>query len=399
MITANVASILRTLPTRELYFSRMSVLPLIACALICSGAIRVQAQLPTPSPSPTPAPKSPERPKSIEQQQQETIRVLTEEVRIPIFAYDEYGHFDPTLEPDDLLVLEDGVPQQVKSVQRIPASILLLLCASGDVNQGMRTTLTRDVALQLVSHLRGGDQIAVLQFTSKVELLQDWTNEKSLVTRALGSKLHSGRGTRLAPAVARAAVELQKQPVGNRHVVIIGDGVDVPAWADARELMKALDPNGPEAQNASAALTQATQELIASQATVHVISYREAQKLHEDRQKRQGSADVTSGFRFDPAMKRLRNAYKKAMQKSEERLTSLVQETGGRLLVPTSVEEMLAQGSEVARDIGAQYVITYKPKRPLASAPKGEYRRLTVAPRRSGLHVRTRRGYVVTTGQ
>jgi VWFA-related protein len=381
----------------------MNVLPLIACALICSGAVRVQAQLPTPSPSPTAAPKSPASPANIEQQQQETIRVRTEEVRIPIFAYDEYGHFDPTLEADDLLVLEDGVPQQVQSVQRIPASILLLLCASGDINQGMRTTLTRDVALQLVSNLHAGDQIAVVQFTSKVELLQDWTTDRSLITRALGTKdgrpgkLHSGRGTRLAPAVARAAAELQKQPVGNRHVVIIGDGVDVPAWADARELMRALDPNGTEAQNASAALAQATRELIASQATVHVISYREAQKLHEN-QKKHGSADVTSGFRFDPAMKRLQNAYKKAMQRSEERLTSLAQETGGRLLVPTSAEEMIAEGGEVARDIGAQYVITYKPKRPLASAPKEEYRRLNVVPRRSGLHVRTRRGYVVTTG-
>ena len=198
-------------------FSRMSLLPLIACALICSGTIQVQAQLPAPSPSPPPATKSPS---SIEQQR-ETIRVLTEEVRIPIFAYDEYGHFDPTLAPDDLLVLEDGVPQQVKSVQRIPASILLLLGTSGDLNQGMRTTLTRDVALQLVSHLRAGDQIAVVQFTSKVELLQGWTSDRSLITRALGTKdlpgkLHSGRGTRLAPAVARAAAELQN----NRWVTV-----------------------------------------------------------------------------------------------------------------------------------------------------------------------------------
>jgi VWFA-related protein len=300
-------------------------------------------------------------------------------------------------------VLEDGVPQQVKSVQRIPASILLLLCTSGDINQAMRTKLTRDVALQLVSHLRLGDQIALLQFTSKVELLQDWTTDKSLITRALGSedhpgKLHSGRGTRLAPAVALAAAELQKQPVGNRHVVIIGDGVDVPAWADARELMRALDPNGAEAQNARAALAQATRELIASQATVHVISYREAQRINEARNKKSGSADVTSGFRFDPAMTRLRNAYKRAMLKSEERFASLVQETGGRLFVPTSTDEMIAQGGEVARDIGAQYVITYKPKRPLATAPRDEYRRLTVAPRRIGLRVRTRRGYIVSTG-
>src|ERR1700682_1567769 len=295
----NFSRCLRTaVPSTHAMISRLGLLQIVACAVICASAGHCQAQMTQSAPSPTPPPKG---------EQQETIRVRTEEVRIPIFAYDEYGHLDPTLEPDDLLVLEDGVPQQVKSEQRIPASILLLLCASGDVNQAMRTPLTRDVALQLVSNLHAGEQIALVQFTSKVELLQDWTTDKALITRALGSrlhpgKLHSGRGTRLGPAVARAAAELQKQPVGNRHVVIIGDGVEVPAWADARELMKALDPNGTEAQNTSAALAQAIRGLIAAQAAVHVISYREAERLREDR-KKHGSADVTSGFRFDAAMK------------------------------------------------------------------------------------------------
>lgn len=382
---------------RSVLVFTMSLRLIFVCALFCAGAAQINAQL--PSPSPTPTPKSAITPGPIEQQQ-ETIRVLTEEVRIPIFAYDQYGHFDPTLQPDDLLVLEDGVPQQVKSVQRIPASILLLLCTSGEVNQAMRTKLTGAVARQLVAHLRAGDQIALFQFSSKVELLQDWTIDKSLINRALGSdmvpgKLHSGRGTRLAPAIARAAAELQKQPVGNRHLVIIGDGVDVPAWADARELMKALDPNGAEAQQARAALAKATQELIASQVVVHVVSYREAQQIHEAEDKQKVKGGASSGLRFDPAMRRLRNAYKKAMQKSEEQFTSLVQETGGTLFVPTSGEEMISEGGTIARDIGAQYVITYKPKRSLAAAPADEYRRLYVAPTRSGLSVRTRRGYVV----
>jgi VWFA-related protein len=372
-------------------------LRIIAGAVFLLSATLCQAQGTAPSPSPTPSPKT-------AVQEPETIRILTEEVRIPIFAFDEYGHFDPTLTIDDLLVLEDGVPQQVQSVQRIPASILLLLCASGDVNQAMRTNLTRDVALEIVSHLRNGDSISLVQFTSKVELLQDWTTDKSLITRALGTgglrprggKFHSGKGTRLAPAVARAAAELQKQPIGNRQVVIIGDGVDVPPWANARELMRVLDPKGTEAQAADAALAQATRELIAAQAAVHIISYREAEKLEDSRMKQSGV--VSSGMSLDPAMRRLRNAYQKAMQRSEEHLSWLAQETGGRLIVPTTAEEMIAQGGAVARDIGSEYVITYKPKRSLASASKDEYRHLTVSPRRSGLHVRTRRGYVVTTG-
>jgi hypothetical protein len=40
-------------------------------------------------------------------------------------------------------------------------------------------------------------------------------------------------------------------------------------------------------------------------------------------------------------------------------------------------------------------VVTYRPKRPLAEATPGEYRRIEVASRRVGLSLQARRGYVV----
>jgi VWFA-related protein len=365
----------------------------VAFGLTCSIALNCRAQATPSIPSATPA-ASP-TPKPVVGEPQETIRVFTEEVRLPIFAYDEYGHFDPTLGLDDILVIEDGVPQEIKSVRHVPASILLLLCTSGDANPAMRTNITRDIALNLASHLSTRDQISLFQFTSRVELLQDWTNDKALVEQALRSKLHSGRGTRLAPAIARAASELQKQPFGNRHLVIIGDGVDVPAWAGYHELIKALAPDEAESQAVRAAMAQATRELIATQATVHVISYGQlARDIFNGKQKNNNSSS-SDGIRFDPAMRRLNKSYQKAMEKSDERFTALAKETGGRLLLATSTDEMIAEGNEVARDIGAQYVVTYKPKRSLASAPKDEYRNINVAARRVGLHLRTRRGYVV----
>jgi hypothetical protein len=58
------------------------------------------------------------------------------------------------------------------------------------------------------------------------------------------------------------------------------------------------------------------------------------------------------------------------------------------------MEDLALQGSEVAREIGTQYVVTYTPTRPLASSSATETRRVTVLPRRGGLQVRTRRIYV-----
>jgi hypothetical protein len=63
-------------------------------------------------------------------QAQEPLRIVIEEVQLPVAAYDKYGHFDPSLTIDDLLVLENGIPQEVRSVRHLPAN---LYCSSTPV--------------------------------------------------------------------------------------------------------------------------------------------------------------------------------------------------------------------------------------------------------------------------
>nr|MDQ2937158.1 hypothetical protein [Acidobacteriota bacterium] len=62
------------------------------------------------------------------------MKVFTEEVRLPVIAVDQFGHYDPSVEPDDVLVLEDGVAQQIKSVRHIPANVVLVLDTGGELS-------------------------------------------------------------------------------------------------------------------------------------------------------------------------------------------------------------------------------------------------------------------------
>ena len=96
-------------------------------------------------------------------------------------------------------------------------------------------------------------------------------------------------------------------------------------------------------------------------------------------------------------MRRQRKAYEADVKKSEVALKNVADETGGKMMLPLNREEMLAQANEVARAIGAEYVVTYRPKRPLAEAAPGEYRKIEVTSRRVGLSLHARRGYVVPT--
>jgi VWFA-related protein len=338
----------------------------------------------------------------MEREPQEPIRVFTEEVRLPIFVTDDQGRFDPSLEIPDVIVLEDDQMQEVRSVRRIPANVLLVLDTSGGINPVMRTNTTRDVALTLVSALKLGDQLSIIQAGDRVETLQGWTGDVEALKRVLKTKLSSGRKKRISEALLEAAQQLKNQPVGSRHVVLITDGV--------------------EANDKSYA--EAVRQLNAAQATVYVISYtamgREAIENNNPLVTYGGppprtandvakEADPTipvprpniniATIDTDREMRRKRKEYANATVKSEERLTRLAEETGGRILLPMSEEEMRDEGRQVARDIGAQYVVTYKPRRPLSASRPGEYRRVKVALRRQGLTARSRSGYTVPAMQ
>ncbi len=362
--------------------------------ILLSGALTpVLAQSPRPSPSPTPP-----------NEEQEPVKVFTEEVRLPVIALDQYGHYDPSLELDDILVLEDGVAQQVRSIRHIPASVLILIDTGNQLALKDLNT-TRDIALRLVGSLSEGSRIAVLQFSERPEIVQKWTKDKSELKGVLKKKLHSGKRSVLSDALALAISQLKDTQPGSRHVVLITDGVDSPGRTS---------------------LADATTQLSVVQAMLHVISNGQlAIGVIERRSKATGGGDAvqrdgnpasnpvangdptlppgttrTPSFRIltintDRAMRRRLKEHAEAIKTGEQRLKSLAEESGGQIWRSDSEEDLVRKAELVARDIGAEYVVTYRPLRPLASSRRGEYRRVEVAPRRSGLTLRARSGYTV----
>src|SRR5215207_1802407 len=336
---------------------------------------------------------------------QDVLRVSVEEVRIPVAAYDAGGRFDPTLSADDLLVREDGEPQRVTGVYRVPAYVLLLADTGGELNPVKTARLTGGVASGLVSALRQGDSVAVMQVSGRAELIQGWTSDLPGVAKTIETKLLSGKRSVLAEGLVRAAEYLQKTPAVNRHLVIISDGLD--------------SGGGPLKYD------EALKRLAVSGVTVHVISYtslslkarkplttrpREKNSMHEEGIMSLPKDDVTPGDAV-PSMRGIMEAkgggvvdldrlfrrggkLKKQLEQREAEFGELSGETGGGLWLPSTADEMLRQAAEAAREIDSRYVVTYKPRRPLADAKAGEYRKLDVLARRQGLIVRSRRGYV-----
>lgn len=305
------------------------------------------------------------------------VKVFTEEILLPVLASDENGRFDPGLTADDVLVLEDGVPQQVRSVRRLPANLLLVIDLGGEVPAPLKTTCelvanpsvapefsTCAVAQQFIAALGAGDSVAVLQNSGRVEVLQDWTTNRAEAAHIVRTRLFSGARSRLAECMSRAAEMAARRPAGNTHIVVITSGAD---------------GGGPGADS-----SQLIKRLAATQATLHVISY--SAILRESLSSRP--------FGLDFQMRRRYKRYGEAIEQAEARLQMLVRETGGELCSPTSEEEVLRQSRAVMQNIRMQYVITYRPARPFGTDDASERRRVAVGARRVGLRLVTLRDHV-----
>ena|SRR5436190_18726114 len=379
------------------------LLLLLTLVVVAAGPLTAQTTAPKQNPSPTPSPSPTATPIETDP---DSVRVFTEEVRLPVTALDAYGHYDPTLETEDVLIIEDGVIQQVTSVRHIPANVLFLLDTGGELSGlgglSKSTFLTRQVASNLISKLPEGSWFAVLQSGNSPEIIQSWTRDKTATLKLLKNKLYATKRSRISDSIVAASEQLNDRPEGSRHVVMITDGVDSPGSKTDR--------------------ADAVKKLVAARATVHIISYTEFVRQKSDnkttsvavRQLPNSSDPIRSsdptlppgatrspafgiGVRFDPAMRRQRKAYEAEVKKSQQVLSNIAVETGGKLMLPLNSDEMLAQSNEVARAIGAEYVVTYRPKRALSDAPPGEYRRIQVQSRKVGLSLHSRRGYVVPT--
>ena len=367
-------------------------LVLVFLVIVFAAAVRVRAQTTLPAPTPTATPA----------ESQEPVKVFTEEVVIPVMARDDSGHLSAALETSDIIVFEDDVRQQVRSIRRIPANVLLMLDTGGGMNPAMSVSTTRDIATRLVSSLRDADRISAIQFADRVELIQDWTTERPAVLHALRWRLRSGTHASLASALMTAARQLRLIPAGTRHIVLISDGVTSPSDREA--------------------LTAAITQVLDANVTVHVITYtalgrkaiaRQNPLVKITNKKRKSAKDIADELMnptqtpeykrrnkiylvvdTDIEMRKRRGAYERATRQSELWLSSLAEETGGLMFMPAAEAEVISRGEEIARQIDSQYVVTYTPKRPLSLATEEEYRRINVASGRIGLHVRARRGYV-----
>lgn len=308
-------------------------------ALAALGERPARAQVPAEPPPSPPAAAAPSR------APQPSFRTGIDVVSLNVTVTTADQQFVTDLGQQDFLVFEDGVKQDVSFFTRsqLPIALALLLDTSASMDDKMATA--QEAAIGFARRLRPEDVAQVIDFDSRVTILQTFTSDGPALEKAIRTTA-AGGSTSMYNAIYIALNEMKKvraesaDDIRRRAIVVLSDGED----------------------------------------TSSLLPFEEVLELA----KRAETAIYTIGIRSrDPGATR-------GFREAEFVLKQLAHETGGRAFFPLSVEELPAIYTLIASELSSQYTVGYTSKN---ARRDGSWRRVVVRLARPNTIARTKQGY------
>ncbi|HYR45169.1 MAG TPA: VWA domain-containing protein [Terriglobia bacterium] len=272
----------------------------------------------------------------------ETLSVNVDRVNVLFTVANRRGEFITHLGRDDFSVFEDEEIQNVSNFSieaELPLNIAFLIDSSGSIRD--KLGFERQAAARFFHSAvrRGKDHVLVMSFDTTATLLQDYTDNPALLTEAV-QKIIPGGATSLYQAVFEAAAHRLAERPGRRIIIILSDGMDNSSHVPLGKTLEAAQKND-------------------------VIIY----------------AVSTNGIdHSDPQDRKIGDAI----------LKHLAEETGGRALCPTRMQDLAASFTRIMEELRSQYSLAYGPTNTLRD---GTYRHIRIVASHRGYTIRSRDGY------
>jgi len=256
-------------------------------------------------------------------------------VSLNVTVADGSGKYVTDLTAEDFTVFEDGVKQEVTFFNRtnLPIALALLLDTSASMDTKLPTA--QEAATGFAKRLRPQDLAEVIDFDSRVMVLQSFTNSAAELESAI-KKTSAGGSTSLYNAVYIALKDLKKvvakntEEIRRQAIVVLSDGEDTSSLLPFEEVLDLAKR---------------------SETAIYCIGLRAPD----------GPGTTTKGFK-----------------EAEFVLRQFAQETGARSFFPNQLSELSGVYGQISDELSSQLH-----RRLHVAEP--EARRL-VAPRRSSHH-------------
>ena len=279
------------------------------------------------------------------------FRAGIELVSLNVTVTDGTSHYLTDLQSDDFSVFEDGVKQDVTFFNRTHLPIALSLLVDTSASMESKLPTAQEAAIGFARRLRPQDLAEVVDFDSRVVVLQNFTNNAADLEQAI-RKTSAGGSTSLYNAVYIALKDLKKVVAKNvdeirrEAIVLLSDGEDTSSLLPFEEVLDLAKR---------------------SETAIYSIGLRS----------NEGPSTSTKGFK-----------------EAEFVLRQLSQETGGRAFFPNLLADLANVYGQIGDELSSQYTVGYTSRNPRRD---GIWRRLVVRVNRPNAVARTKQGYFAPT--
>lgn len=305
------------------------------------------------------------------QVEDDDIVVDSSVVRLNVGVVNSAGRPITHLTKTNFALYEDGVKQEILNFEptAAPFSVVMILDMSGST-LGFRQTIKMSAG-RFIDALAPEDRVAVIEFYDKVNVLNDFTNDRAKIANSIA--VSNGKGkTQLFKAMDLALKKLAKEGNRRKAVIVLTDGVDTAVRDQDRDFLSKL----PEADMANAINPDGSLELneVLQTASKQGVTVYPLALPTGDPAK---LADPT------PLQIEMYSVARK-------RLDILATRTGGQLNAINRLEEMGKLYAQVAANVRSLYTIEYQPKN---DKRDGKWREIKIEVDMPDLISKTRPGY------
>lgn len=304
-------------------------------------------------------------------QDEDVIKVDSSIVRLNVGVADGRGRPITSLNRENFAVYEDGVKQDISRFEPTvaPFSVVMLLDMSGST-LGFREVI-RQSAFRFIDALAPEDRVAVVEFHDKVNLLNDFTNNRKAIANSIN--VANGRGkTQLFKALDFSLEKLAKEGKRRKAIIVLTDGIDTGARDSDRDFLgkfKESEVSSAIKPETSDALNRILNRSDAQGVTVYPLA-------------------LPTGDPFklaDPTPIQLA-----MFSAARARLQILADRTGGTFNAINHLEDMGKLYAAAAADLRALYTIEYQPTN---NRRDGKWRAIKIEVNNPELISKTRQGY------
>lgn len=299
------------------------------------------------------------------------VNVDTAIVRVNIGVVDQRGRPIVDLRQPNFAVYEDGVKQEIShfELSSAPFSVVMMLDMSGST-KSFRQNIALSAA-RFLDALAPDDRVAVIEFYSKVNVLNDFTSDRSKILHSISVANGAGE-TDLYKGLTIALEKLGKEGNRRKAIVVLTDGVDTRAKDADRSLLEKAGP--------STALTAIRPE-----------TYDALNKVLDMADKFGVTIYPLALPTGDPLKLADPTPIQIAMYAAaRSRLKLVADRTGGTLNAITRLDEMGKLYALIAADLRTLYTLEYQP---INIKRDGKWRAIRVEVNDPNLIARSRQGY------